>query len=270
MKGLSDMSEETVLGWKRWHEGRVRTVAAPYGPLALVGTYWLDDVAGAGAGAGDGDGAGGGPGTIPGLPGRWRQENGTVVHEVDGVPTALETEGEPLFLPDGRKLLAIVREGLLAVRVWDPESPARRAFAGIAAFEYDERWVVPAVFRPFDAEGTVRTVRVPNADGRERGLGLGGEISFAVDGTDHTLSVAVEDNGRLWGVIADATSGVDTFRFRFLYAPAPAADGSLTLDLNRTTLPPCAFADAFICPFPPPGNTLPFALEAGERSVLTG
>jgi len=42
------------------------------------------------------------------------------------------------------------------------------------------------------------------------------------------------------------------------------------VDLNRTQLPPCAFSDAFICPFPPPGNTLPFALEAGERALLTG
>ncbi|MEU6854477.1 DUF1684 domain-containing protein [Actinacidiphila alni] len=252
---------ETVLAWKRWHERRVETVSAPYGPLALIGTYWLDDL--------DGAGEGGEGGTIPGLPGRWRQRDGAVVHEADGVATALETEGEPLILPDGRKLLAIVREGLLAVRVWDPESPARRAFAGIAAFEPDERWVVPAVFRPFDAEGGVRTVRVPNADGRERGLGLGGELAFTVDGTEHTLSVTVEDSGRLWAVVADATSGAASFRFRFLYAPAPAADGSLTLDLNRTTLPPCAFADAFICPFPPPGNTLPFALEAGERAVLT-
>lgn len=248
------MSAETVLAWKQWHERRVENVAAPYGPLALTGTYWLDDVPG--------------DGTIPGLPGRWRQEDGAVVREADGMATVLEAEGEPLFLPDGRKLLAIVREDLLAVRVWDPKSPARRAFAGIAAFDHDERWVVPAVFRPFDTD---RTVRVPNADGRERGLGLGGEIAFTVDGADHTLSVAVEDDGRLWGVIADATSGTSTFRFRFLYAPMPApdADGALTLDLNRTTLPPCAFADAFICPFPPPGNTLPFALEAGERAVLT-
>ncbi|MFF7159221.1 DUF1684 domain-containing protein [Streptomyces sp. NPDC008139] len=246
------MSAETVLAWKRWHERRAETVAAPYGPLALIGTYWLDDVAG--------------DGTIPGLPGRWRQDGGAVVHEADGVSTVLEAEGEPVFLPDGRKLLAIVREGLLAVRVWDPRSPARLAFAGIAAFDPDERWVLPAVFRPFEAD---RTVRVPNADGRERGLGLGGELAFTVDGTEHTLAVTVEDDGRLWGVIADATSGTSTFRFRFLHAPAPDPDGSLTLDLNRTTLPPCAFADAFICPFPPPGNTLAFALEAGERAVLT-
>ncbi|MEV7382169.1 DUF1684 domain-containing protein [Streptomyces lydicus] len=40
------------------------------------------------------------------------------------------------------------------------------------------------------------------------------------------------------------------------------------VDFNRTLLPPCAFADHFLCPFPPPGNTLPFALRAGERNRI--
>ncbi len=256
---------------------RAASVSAPHGPLALTGTYWLDDLV---------------DGVIPGLPGRWRQEGGAVVHHpdgdaddgrrggaddapdaarrpggADGAVVTLEAEGRPLLLSEGRKVLAIEREGLLAVRVWDPRSAARQAFAGIAAFDYDERWVGPALFRPF---GEDRTVSVPNADGRERRLGLGGELSFTADGAPHTLSVTVQEDGRLWAVLADGTSGKTTFRFRFLYAPAPAADGSLTLDLNRTVLPPCAFADSFICPFPPPGNTLPFALEAGEREVLTG
>ena len=242
---------DAVADWQRWRERRTASTSAPHGPLALVGTYWLDDLV---------------DGTIPGLPGRWRQEDGAVVHEQDGRATSLAAEGRPLFLPEGRKILVIEREGLLAVRVWDPRSAARQAFAGIEVFDWDERWVVPAVFRPF---GEDRTVRVPNADGQVRGLDLGGELSFTVDGAPHTLSVTVLDDGRLSAVFADGTSGKTSFRFRFLYAPEPAADGSLTVDLNRTVLPPCAFADAFICPFPPPGNTLPFALEAGERDVLT-
>lgn len=44
-------------------------------------------------------------------------------------------------------------------------------------------------------------------------------------------------------------------------------DGSITVDFNRTVLPPCAFADHFICPFPPPGNTLPFEVAVGERRL---
>jgi hypothetical protein len=243
--------EQAASDWERWRERRTESVAAPHGLLALTGTHWLEELA---------------DGVIPGVPGRWLEEDGAVVYEVDGARTVLEAESGPLLLADGRKVLAIVREGLFAVRVWDPQAPARTAFAGIESFDWDERWVVPGRFRPFDA---ARSVRVPNADGRERGLGLGGELSFAAEGVTHTLSVAVEADGGLWAVVDDATSGKSTFRFRFLYTSAPAADGSLTVDLNRTQLPPCAFADAFICPFPPPGNTLPYALEAGERAVLS-
>ncbi|MEV7714647.1 DUF1684 domain-containing protein, partial [Streptomyces sp. NPDC088270] len=91
-------------------------------------------------------------------------------------------------------------------------------------------------------------------------------IAFEADGAEHTLQVAVEPDGSLWAVFADATSGSGSYRFRFLRPSAPAGDGGVTVDFNRALLPPCAFADHFICPFPPPGNTLPLAVEAGERN----
>ena len=39
------------------------------------------------------------------------------------------------------------------------------------------------------------------------------------------------------------------------------------MDFNRSPLPPCAFADRFVCPFAPPGNTLVVAIAAGERNL---
>lgn len=120
----------------------------------------------------------------------------------------------------------------------------------------------------FSPYGEERTVQVENADGRSRGLGLGGELSFDFEGARHALQVAVdEDDGSLWAVIGDATGGRSSYRFRFLKPGVPAADGSIAVDLNRVQLPPCAFADHFVCPFPPPGNTLPFELAAGERRL---
>ncbi len=269
------MSDDAQQQWKTWHEDRVATVFEPYGPLALTGTHWLADAV-------DGrletlDGAT--------LPGRWTEDGG------DGGDTILlgATAADGLTL-DGRPLdgevrlgedsgpeaarvargeqrfVVLRREGQWAVRVFDPDSENRRTFAGIAVFDYDARWVLKGLFRPY---GESRTVRVGNADGQERGLGLGGELAFTVDGDEHTLQVAVEDDGSLWAVLADGTSGRDSYRFRFLRPPAPAADGTVTVDFNRTLLPPCAFADHFICPFPPPGNTLPIEVRAGERDRLT-
>ncbi|MFD7964465.1 DUF1684 domain-containing protein [Streptomyces zaomyceticus] len=252
--------------WQHWHEQREAAVSSSYGPLSLTGTHWLSDFP---------------EGRIPAVPGEWREDGDEILLSaraedgvtVDGKPLTgtvrLTADHGPIHESRvesaGRRLVVLRREGLWAVRDFDPGSEARGAFRGIEATPYDERWVVPGVFRPYER---ARSVRVENADGRERGLGLAGELVFDLHGGEHTLQVAVEDDGSLWAVFADATSGRGSYRFRFLRPPAPAADGSVTVDLNRALLPPCAFADHFICPFPPPGNTLDTAVAAGERLLV--
>lgn len=253
--------------WQEWRTARVAAVSHPYGPLALTGTHWLADHP---------------DGTLPGLPGRWYEDGDAVLLRaaaedrltVDGVPPAGEVRLGRDAGPEvarvrrgGRHFPVLEREGLWAVREFDPDSAVRRAFTGIEVFPFDERWVCPGVFRPYP-QG--RTVRVPNVDGVRRGLGLAGELSFTLEGEAHTLQAAVEGDGSLWVVLADATSGTDSYRFRFLRPGAPAADGAVTVDFNRLLLPPCAFTDHFLCPFPPPGNTLRVALRAGERNRSGG
>ncbi|MFD6418255.1 DUF1684 domain-containing protein [Streptomyces sp. NPDC060194] len=258
--------------WKQWHEARTEAVSGPYGPLALTGTHWIDDAA---------------EGRIPAVPGRWAvSADGGEVILTAGPEDGLALDGAPFTgearlaadsgptaasrLAQGeRRLVLLRRDGLWAVRVWDPASPARQAFRGIETTPYDPRWSVPGRFTPYDP-AAARSVRVPNVDGVERELGLGGELAFTLAGTDHTLQVTVEADGSLWAVFADATSGADSYRFRFLRPAAPDADGRTTVDFNRTLLPPCALADHFLCPFPPPGNTLPLAIAAGERNPVTG
>ncbi|MEU9028408.1 DUF1684 domain-containing protein [Streptomyces sp. NPDC048383] len=262
--------DDAATAWREWHEHRTATVSGPYGPLTLTGTHWLSE-----AGAEHPDGR------IPAVPGRWRATDGGVLLSaaaedglaLDGGPFV----GEVVLAADGGgaarsrisagdvRLPVIRREGEWAVRVHDPDAPARRAFVGIEATAYDPAFALPGRFRPY---GEGRTVQVANADGRERGLGLGGELSFSYEGSPHTLQVAVDDeDGSLWAVFGDTTGGRSSYRFRFLRPGIPAADGSITVDLNRALLPPCAFADHFVCPFPPPGNMLPFAVAAGERRL---
>lgn len=102
------------------------------------------------------------------------------------------------------RLVVLVREGVRGVRDFDPGSAARHRFPGIDASPYGARWAVPGRFTRY---GEGRTVRVPNADGRERALGLGGERAFVLAGQRLTLQVSVRGDGSLWAVLADATSG---------------------------------------------------------------
>ncbi|MGW2702240.1 DUF1684 domain-containing protein [Streptomyces sp. NPDC001340] len=249
--------------WKQWHEQRVERISAPYGPLALTATHWVEDHP---------------EGRLPDIPGTWVADGDGVVLAaaegdgltLDGRPFVGEAhlaadlgpEAESRVALGEKRLVVLVREDVWGVRVYDPAAEARRAFGGIEATPYDPRWSVPGRFTPYD--GT-RTVRVGNADGRERGLTLAGELAFSLAGNDLTLQVAQQGDGRLWAVFGDATSGDTSFRFRFLFPQAPDTEGRTTVDFNRAQLPPCAFADHFICPFPPPGNRLDVAIEAGER-----
>jgi uncharacterized protein len=264
----ADADAEAAQDWKSWHEHRTATVSAPYGPLSLTGTHWLSDYP---------------EGRIPAVPGQWREEGDEVVLTA-AAEDGLTVDGQPLTgdvrltadhgaIPDARvahgerRLVVLRREGLWAVRNFDPDSPARKAFRGIETTGYDARWTLPGRFRPYQEH---RSVRIEHADGRERGFGLGGEIDFEIDGAERTLRAAVETDGSLWAVFADATSGNSSYRFRFLRPAVPAADGAVIVDFNRSLLPSCAFADHFICPFPPPGNSLEFGVPAGERNLLGG
>ncbi|MFE5581641.1 DUF1684 domain-containing protein [Kitasatospora sp. NPDC056531] len=261
------MTATAAEDWKHWSDSRAASVSAPHGQLALTGTHWLEPE----------------PAEVPGLPGHWWVDaEGVRVRAAaaDGISVAGAdgpVDGEVLLRPDTDRaadtavlgdllLVPIEREGELALRVFDPAAPGRAAFAGISAYPYAPEWAVPAVYTPFDDEA--QSVVVPNADGKDRPLAVTGKIEFTVAGEHRTLTVS-RSGERLSGVIADATSGVDTYRFRFITLPAPDAEGRTVLDFNRAYLPPCAFADHFICPFPPPGNRLDFAVEAGEKQVLT-
>jgi uncharacterized protein (DUF1684 family) len=279
--------------WKHWRDDRVVAARAPHGPLALTGTYWLADLR---------EG-------LPGVPGRWELQGSCVVltaarHDglevdntgLDGsVRLCPDTAPRPsLITHGGRLLLLILRGGEYAVRIYDPASAARAAFAGIDAHPYDASWVLPARFSPYPE---VRTVTVASADGRDRGLALAGTVAFTAPGeaagsgasggagagVPLTLQVVRAADGSLSAVFADAGGESRNFRFRSLVLPAPTAlpggsgvngasggtgEGVTEADFNRAHLPSCAFADHFLCPFPPPGNTLPLVVAAGEKRVL--
>ncbi len=233
--------------WTSWHADREAAAAAPHGLTSPTGTHWLDDE----------------PTELPTVPGTWRVADGAVVGS--GAVDVWLAPGESLDLGDLR-LLAISRDGNLALRVFDPAAPTRSSFAGIDAFAPDRDWSLTGRFTPAADDATVT---IDNVDGRRGPQALAGTVHVTIDGHDAELSAFPAANGGLQITFSDATSGATTSPFRFLALPAPSDDGSVAVDLNRAYLPPCAFTDHYLCPVPPPENRLPVAVPVGETLVRT-
>jgi uncharacterized protein len=252
------IASDFVDRWRAWHADREAAVSAPGGDLTLTGTHWLV-----------------GRTEIEGVPGIWWVDGADVrVSGADGLLVDGRAASDGLLHPDQRLMvgdveLKIIRRGDdLAVRTYDPHAPAVDRFAGIDAFAPDPAWVVTAEFTPADADQTLRTAH--SHSDRLVDYPVVGTFAFTVDG-QHAELVALYTGheGEAHITFRDATSGRESYgAARFLFLPLPASTGTVTLDFNRTTLPPCAFSDAFICPLPPPGNVLPFAVRAGEKAVL--
>ncbi len=149
----------------------------------------------------------------------------------------------------------------LAIRMRDRESTIRQEFTGLRWYAVDETFRVEGTFIPHDEP---RTMELPNILGDIETFRTSGSVAMTVGGAEVRMT-AVDSGGRLWFIFRDLTSGTATYpAARFLYADAPGADGTTTVDFNRAYNPPCAFNPHTTCPLPPLENRLPARVEAGE------
>ena len=175
-----------------------------------------------------------------------------------------DADGAPDEVAVGSLRLELIKRGEdLALRVRDPESPTRRAFVGVPAYDVEPRWWIDARFEP---RATPLDVHLEDSDGRPQTYQSLGDAVFEVDGQTGRLQLLLESDGRrLFILFGDATNRDETYGAgRFLYAPLPAA-GRVVLDFNKAFNPPCAFTSFASCPMPPAANRLPFRVPAGEK-----
>lgn len=98
-----------------------------------------------------------------------------------------------------------------------------------------------------------------------------GRVRFRHDGKTYELKVFgpvdASEGDYLWLPFSDATTGHETYGGgRYLDLEADA-EGMVDLDFNYAYNPLCDYnPDRFNCTLPPAENTLPFAVEAGEKS----
>jgi uncharacterized protein (DUF1684 family) len=162
----------------------------------------------------------------------------------------------------GVALTIIVRGGRTGVRLRDPQARSRAEFTGNHWYPVNEKWRVQSKWH---ASPTPKTIAITNILGMVTQEPSPGYAEFVLGGQTLRLD-AVIDEGELFFLFKDATSGHATYGAgRFLHAQMPTGP-TVELDFNKSYNPPCAFTAFATCPLPPKQNVLPVALEAGEKN----
>jgi uncharacterized protein (DUF1684 family) len=148
----------------------------------------------------------------------------------------------------------------------DADSPvpvAKRAeLLPLRYFPPDPDYSVPAVLKLHEKR---EVFDMQTSTGQIRKMQRVGVLEFSIEGSTHSLSVFLEDDGRLFVPFADATTGTETYPAGRYLDLQPTATGFYDVDFNRAYNPYCAYSDSFDCPFPPLSNRLSVAIRAGEK-----
>jgi uncharacterized protein (DUF1684 family) len=155
------------------------------------------------------------------------------------------------------------------VRVFDPESPAKRAFTGLKWFAPDLALQVKATYVPIQNPDMVV---IATSRGLKKDYFRVGMFHFVLDGKPQTLtalavSATPKAGDELFVPFRDATTGVETYEVgRFLFIPFAGPDSPYVLDFNAATNPLCNYSPHYNCPIPPKENRLAVPIRAGEKT----
>lgn len=261
-----------VSEWAQWHADRERVLQEDHGWLSLTGFHWLPAD----------------PGPLDGLPGRWQADDSGArvtfedgdevelwerpeglldgVHEAAVHEATVDEQGSLRWLRWGERQIELARRGgRYAIRVRDPRATTRTAFTGVPTFPLDPSWVRPAraVRR---SRPDVLDVDTARTDLRQRAR-LDADVVIGLpDGSDVSLAATAGADGGFSILFHDTTNGIDTARWRVVFAGVPDAGGHTVVDFNRALNMPFSFSDFGTCPAPVPDNVIPLAVTAGEQA----
>lgn len=258
-----------------WQQRREAALKAETGWLNLAGLYWLKP--------GENSFGSGMDNTIVFPDGRISAKAGTLHLQNDRVvlrvkDAAITINGKPVdealvYHPDSAhqpmmssgslRWTIIKRWGQLGIRLRDLASDQLVHFKGIEHYPIDSNYRIKAVLRK---PVLPAYIPVTNVLGQTRPEPSPGKIFFSIDNTQYAFDT-LEEEGLLFIIFGDATSGQDTYGAgRYMKAQMPGPDGITILDFNKAYNPPCAFTAFATCPLPPPQNILPVEIKAGERN----
>ena len=148
-------------------------------------------------------------------------------------------------------------------------APLRATFQGLSYFPIHPRMRFRLKLHRIQPPDTVW---IMTTHGQDRPALKWGYFDFTVQKTPVRLFAYVfldhapSQNPRLFIPFRDATSGKLTYSGgRYLYLPL-RRDDRYVLDFNLAFNPACAYGNTdYVCPIPPPENSLPVAVLAGEK-----
>lgn len=261
---------------EEWQQSRVERLKGENGWLNLAGLFWLKE----------GENRFGSdpandivfPDKADAFCGKLTLRNGKVTMSVekgveilsgDKAVTTLQLNDDQTRnrtnLRQGDLYWYIIKRGeKYGIRLKDLRHPRIDLLDHIPSYPVSTGYVVEATLVPFD-EPRKMVVATP-VEGFTEEYDCPGELHFRIDKDDLVLYPFTSGEGYFL-VIADETTGVETYGAgRFMYC-VPDSTGRIILDFNKAYNPPCAFSPFATCPMPPKENFLPVAIEAGEKSV---
>ena len=272
----ADTGDDYTREIESWRAGRLERLQSPTGWLSLVGLEWLKPGRNTVGAASDNDIV------IAGAPAHL----GSVDWEGDKVKIALTADsgalidgqllGSAEMLDDSHEKPTTVSFGTTrfylvdraggkkGLRIKDSKAETRTHFLGLDYYPVDPSWHIEARWVAFDPP---HTLEIPNVLGTIDKITVPGKAVFEHEGKTFELLpvLETEDADELFYIIADKTSGKETYGAgRFFYSAMPK-DGKVVLDFNKAYNPPCAFTPYATCPLAPPENRMPVAVRAGEK-----
>jgi uncharacterized protein len=273
-----DSSASYYSSIEAWHKHRDAGLRSPDGWLTLAGLFWLQP----------GDNTIGSAntnefvlptGSAPSKIGRLRLESDKVTFTNLGGP-GVTVNGRaitgPVTLSYDDEKPDVVRTGTLSfvvikridrfgVRVRDSASPVLKHFQGMTffltnpEFHFEDARLIPAP----------KKIPILNIVGQTELQDSPGIVEFTYQGQKYHLRPIYEGK-TLYFLFKDPTNRTETYQAgRMLNTPLPV-NGKVNLDFNRSYNPPCTFTPYATCPLPPKENTLPIAIEAGEKRYRNG
>jgi hypothetical protein len=244
--------QQSVQQWRTDYEAGLK---APGGWLTVAGLFWLHE--GANVVGSDPQSDVVLPAGTPKRAGVLTRHGGTVTFE--GKPLKADSADEVKF--GDVSMTIIARADKVGARLRDPHAETVKNFTGCTWFPISESWHVKAKWVAYPQP---RKIAITNILGMTTQEDAPGYAEFTLRNKPMRLEPVI-DEGQLFFLFKDATSGKTTYGAgRFLYAAMPQ-DGVVDLDFNKAKNPPCAFTAFATCPLPPKQNTLAIAVEAGEK-----